>query len=68
MLPYSSVVIKTPRNMKILPAMIILLIIGLESLMLLKQRNHVAIFTCRYKDFKKHEITTSNIYTVDHRT
>ena len=38
MLPYSSVVIKTPRNMRILPAMIILLIIGLESLMLLKQR------------------------------
>ena len=53
MLPYSSVVIKTPRNMRILPAMIILLIIGLESLMLLKQRRCLNSLTQYSKTWKK---------------
>ena len=68
MLSNLSVVIKTPRNMRILPAMIILLIIGLKSLMLLKQRNHVIKFKHSYKDSKKHENNASNNYIVDHRT
>ena len=36
--------------------------------MLLKQKKHVAILQCSYKDWKKHENTASNNYIVDHGT